>query len=91
VGGCTGCHGPELVGGPSHEPGAPPAANLTPAGIGTWTEADFFKALRSGVRPDGTAINPAMPWASSGRMTDDELRALWLYLRTVPAKETPKA
>ena len=91
VGGCTGCHGPELAGGPSHDPNGPPAANLTPAGIGSWSEADFFRALRSGVRPNGTAISPFMPWVSSGKMTDDEIRALWMYLRSVPAKETPKA
>jgi mono/diheme cytochrome c family protein len=40
VGGCRACHGPNLVGGPSPEPGAPDAANITPAGpIGTWSEA----------------------------------------------------
>jgi cytochrome c553 len=89
VGGCKGCHYPDLAGGPSHEPGAPPAANLTPAGIGSWTEADFFKALRGGTRPDGTAIDPVMPWTLTARMTDDEIRALWMYLRTVPAKASP--
>ncbi|HEX8693940.1 MAG TPA: cytochrome c [Longimicrobium sp.] len=93
VGGCTGCHGADLAGAPSHDPNGPPAANLTPApaALGNWSEADFFRALRTGVRPSGTAIDASMPWASSGRMTDDEIRALWMYLRTVPAKETPKA
>ena len=52
---CTGCHGPGFGGGPI--PGAPPgwkpAANLTPAGIGHYTAADFARALREGVRPGG--------------------------------------
>lgn len=92
VGGCRGCHGPNLVGGPSPEPGAPPAANITPAGpIGQWTEAQFFTAIRTGTRPDGTKILEFMPWKSMARHTDDELRAIWLYLRTVPPVESAKA
>jgi mono/diheme cytochrome c family protein len=89
AGGCTGCHGPGLSGGKI--PGAPPdwkpAANLTPAGIGSWTEADFFRALREGRRPAGTAIDSLMPWPRAGRMTDDEIRAVWLYLRSVPPRQ----
>ena len=91
VGGCKACHGADLAGGIEEAPGAPLSTNLTPAAIGSWTEADFFKALRSGVRPNGTAIDPFMPWASTARMTDDEIRALWTYLQTVPARETPQA
>lgn len=89
VGGCTGCHGPGLSGGriPGTPPDIPPAQNLTPAGIGTWTETDFFRALRTGVRPDGSHINAFMPWMATKDMTDDEIRAIWLYLRTV----TPRA
>ncbi|MBW3570894.1 MAG: cytochrome c, partial [Gemmatimonadetes bacterium] len=52
VGGCRGCHGPNLVGGPSPVPGAPAAANITPAGaIGPWSEADFTRAIRTGTSP----------------------------------------
>jgi cytochrome c553 len=87
VGGCTGCHGPTLAGGPMGEPGAPPAANLTPTGLGRWTEADFFTALRDGRRPGGSAIAEAMPVRFTKLMTDDEIRALWAYLQTVPARE----
>jgi cytochrome c553 len=91
VGGCRGCHGPNLVGGPSPEPGAPPAANITPAGpIGQWTEAQFFTAIRTGTRPDGTKILEFMPWKSMSRHTDDELRAIWLYLQTVPPVQSAK-
>lgn len=92
VGGCRGCHLPDLVGGPiaGTPPEWPPASNLTPAGIGSWTEADFFRAMRGGKRPDGTAIRaPYMPWPLAGQMTDDEMRAVWMYLKSVPAKETP--
>jgi mono/diheme cytochrome c family protein len=87
VGGCKGCHGPTLAGGPYGEPGAPPAANLTPTGIGHYAEADFVRALRDGVRPDGSAIAAQMPVRFTKLMTDDEIRALFLYLRSVPPRE----
>jgi len=91
IGGCKGCHTPTLAGtAEGHAPGEPGAANLTPAGrLGHWSEQDFFKALRTGIRPDGTGINAAMPWALSGQMTDDEIRAVWMYLKTVPPAPTP--
>jgi cytochrome c553 len=90
VGGCNGCHREDLSGGPipGVPPEWPPARNLTPVGIGSWTEADFIRTLRSGKRPDGTAVNPVMPWALAGQMSDDELKALWLYIRTVPPQPT---
>jgi mono/diheme cytochrome c family protein len=89
---CIGCHGPGLAGGPI--PGAPvdwpPAPNLTPSGrLSQWSEADFIRAMRTGVTPDGTQIrNRYMPWQALGQMTDDELKALWLYLQSLPAKPT---
>jgi mono/diheme cytochrome c family protein len=85
VTGCHGCHGFGLSGGRvAGPPSIPPAANLTPAGsMGRWTEVDFARALREGRRPDGTAIDSFMPWLSYAQMTDDEVHALWLYLRGV--------
>lgn len=88
ISGCHGCHGFGLSGGRvAGPPSLPPAANLTPAGIGSWTEADFVRAMREGARPDGTTINEFMPWQQFRVMTDSELRALWLYLQSVPPKE----
>jgi len=88
IGGCKGCHGPTLSGG--HIPGTPPewkaATNLTPDGIGHYKEEDFFRALREGKRPGGVAIDTLMPVKYTKQMTDDEIRALWLYLKTVPPK-----
>ena len=87
---CSGCHHADLAGGPV--PGAPrdlpKAANITPhtcAGIGLWSEADFIKAMRKGLRPDGAQLSSFMPWNNFSQMTDVELKALWLYLKTVPA------
>jgi mono/diheme cytochrome c family protein len=80
--GCHGCHGPDLVGGGGPPPGA---ANITPVGIGDWTEKDFFTALRQHKRPNGSKIADEMPLAF-GQMSDDDLRKIFAYLKTVPAK-----
>ncbi|HZI29836.1 MAG TPA: cytochrome c [Gemmatimonadaceae bacterium] len=88
VSGCHGCHGYGLSGGRvAGPPGLPPASNLTPTGIGTWTEADFRRAMREGKRPDGSAIDPFMPWEVFRKMSDADLHTLWLYLQSVPSKE----
>lgn len=84
---CMGCHGQDFAGGPSPVPGGLPVANLTPHeadGIGAWSEEQFIRALREGVRPDGTAIAPDMPWENLGKMSDTELKALYKFLRTLP-------
>ncbi|MBC7897902.1 MAG: cytochrome c [Cytophagaceae bacterium] len=88
VSGCHGCHGYGLSGGRvAGPPDLPPASNITPTGIGNWTEEDFARALRTGKRRDGSTINPFMPIETFAGMTDEEVRALWLYLRSVPPKE----
>ena len=87
TGGCRGCHGPDLAGAKPMEPGGVPPANLTPAGrVGSWSDADFIRALREGVRPDGSAISESMPWKAMGRMTDLELQALYAYLKSIPPR-----
>jgi mono/diheme cytochrome c family protein len=54
-------------------------------GIGTWSKADFEKALRLGIAKDGSYLYPAMPYDAYTKMTADDLDALWAYLQTVPA------
>lgn len=85
--GCVGCHGEQLVGGKiaSGPPSWPHSRNLTPAGdLAKWTEADFFNTLKTGVRPDGLKLSPVMPLAF-GQMNDTEIKALWVYLKSIPA------
>jgi hypothetical protein len=88
VSGCHGCHGYGLSGGRvAGPPDTPLASNLTPAGgFAGWTEAEFVRAMRTGARPDGTTIDEFMPWRYFRYMTDDELLALWGYLRSVPPR-----
>jgi cytochrome c5 len=86
---CVGCHGMDLSGGPIEgaPPEWPPASNLTRADVGAkYTEADFFNALREGVRPGGAAISDIMPFKRTTDLTDSEIRALWLYTQHLPSK-----
>jgi len=88
IGGCIGCHGRTLAGGrvPGAPPSVPPAANLTPVGLAHYTEESFVRALRDGIKPDGTRIDPFMPLDAMRAWTDDERRAVWTYLRTIPGE-----
>jgi len=97
---CADCHTPRgglqqapdrdrLYAGDASPPKGFPAnpANLTPdpeTGIGRWSEADFLRTLRTGVNPRGDTLHPFMPWREYRRMTDDDLRAIYRYLRTLP-------
>jgi cytochrome c553 len=68
------------------------AANLTPdrnTGMGAggpWTEEVFVKALKTG-KHLGTSrdILPPMPWNFYAQLSDDDLKAIWAYLQTIPA------
>jgi cytochrome c553 len=89
VGGCMGCHGAHLSGGHlAGSPEDPAAANITPSGIGAWSLADFVRTMRTGKNPSGHALDPFMPWRTAGGMTDDELAAIYAYLKTVPGRPT---
>ena len=87
---CQGCHGPDYAGGrvPGSGPDAVPAANLTPGGeLAAWNEADFISAIRTGITPSGRRLDEAMPWQQFANMSDEELRAVWLYLRNLPPQQ----
>ena len=58
------------------------STNITPdkaTGIGNYTLDDFDRAIRHGIDPKGGTLYPAMPYPSYGRMSDDDLRALYAY------------
>jgi mono/diheme cytochrome c family protein len=100
AGGCVGCHTEEkkdavpYAGGRALKTpfGTFYGPNVTPdpkAGIGRWTEADFMRALREGVRPDGANLFPSFPYPSFTKITDADARDLWAYLRTLPPSAKP--
>ncbi|HZJ56336.1 MAG TPA: c-type cytochrome [Myxococcaceae bacterium] len=64
------------------------AANLTPdreTGLGAWTEQNFVDTMRTGRHMGrGRPILPPMPWEMVGKLTDQDLKAVFAYLRTLP-------
>lgn len=68
-------------------------SNITPdpeTGIGKWTDAQIITAIREGKRPNGTIIGPPMPIGLYRSMSDNDVRGIVAYLRTVkPVKNTP--
>ena len=87
---CKVCHGLTLSGGPI--PGFPaswPAApNLTfgeGSALPAWTEQGFMDTLRTGMTPDGREVRGEyMPWGSYKHMNDNEMKAVWVYLQSLP-------
>jgi mono/diheme cytochrome c family protein len=63
------------------------AANLTPdpeTGLGKrYTEASFVQTIRTGKKPEGEPLLPPMPWPVYKNMTDEDLKSIYAYLRTV--------
>jgi cytochrome c553 len=81
IGGCTSCHRPDLKGGPAGPPEAPPASDISPVALADWSYEDFVRVMRDGRRPDGSKVSDFMPWRVMAGMSDDELSAIWLYIR----------
>jgi mono/diheme cytochrome c family protein len=85
IGDCSGCHKPNLAGGPLPlaAPEDTPAANITPGGeLAYWTEEDFIKAVRDGIHPGGRTLDGGMP---RYKTTDQDLRDIFAYLMSLPA------
>src|SRR3954451_11323370 len=90
---CAACHtvpgtGKPFAGGRAIETpfGAITAPNITPdldTGIGAWTDEQFDRAVRGGVRPDGSRLYPAMPYSAYTKMPRDDVLAIRAYLSAI--------
>ena len=64
------------------------SSNLTPhrkTGLGNWSETLFIQALRTGKLMGASRdMLPPMPWQAIAKLTDDDLKSIFAYLRTVP-------
>ncbi len=58
-------------------------------GIGRWTFAQFKNAVHDGIRADGAFLYPAMPFDAYTKIEEDDLRALWAYVRRIPSVDSP--
>lgn len=84
---CQICHGQDLNGGPFPDPTVKKISpNLTPGGeMAFWSEQEFIDTIRTGVNPADYKLDPAfMPWLDYRKFHDDELKAIWLYLQSLP-------
>jgi len=96
AGDCIACHtntpekGPVFAGGlPMPTPfGTIYTPNITSdknTGIGNWTDAQFIKAMRKGISPEGKYYYPAFPYLYFSKITDEDLLAIKAYLDNIPA------
>jgi mono/diheme cytochrome c family protein len=94
--GCEACHTDRERGGQPYAGGRALATpfgtfyspNITPdpeTGIGRWSDEQFLRALRDGVRPDGANYFPVFPYPSFTKITDADARAIKTYLFSLPA------
>lgn len=84
---CRVCHGQNLNGGRFPDPTIKKISpNLTPGGeLGFWSEEQFMNTIRTGKTPGGHELDPNfMPWKDYRQFYDDELKAIWLYLQSLP-------
>lgn len=68
-------------------PGVFYSRNITPSGIGDWTDGELFRLITTGVRKDGEPIFPVMPYHNYGKMANEDIEAVIAYLRTLEPKE----
>lgn len=96
AGNCVGCHtapgGEPFAGGLAVETpfGSVFAPNLTPddrTGLGRWTAAEFWRAMRHGRSRDGRLLYPAFPYPSFTRVAREDSDAIYAFLRTLPPVE----
>jgi Cytochrome C oxidase, cbb3-type, subunit III len=85
ISGCRLCHGADLGGGTPSGFGPPAGPNLT-AAIAKMSDAEFINTIHTGTDPSGHKLDPQnMPWKElSGTFDDNELKAIYMYLKTVP-------
>jgi len=98
--GCRSCHGDQLQGKvDTGQPGPPPGPNLTKI-VPQWTEEQFMTYFNTGTLPDGGTVpiltlpsglsSPRMPWPMvRAATTDNELKAMYAYLHSLPPVEGP--
>jgi hypothetical protein len=64
-------------------PGKFVARNITPFGVGDWTDGELFRLITTGVAKDGSAIFPIMPYPLYGQMDKEDIKSVIAYLRTL--------
>lgn len=99
AGNCASCHtvpgGEFMAGGVVFKTpfGEIYSTNITPdpqTGIGAWSDEDFRNSMRHGVRPDGEHLYPVFPYTAFTKITDEDLSAIFAYLKSLPEVLQPE-
>lgn len=69
-------------------PGRFVSPNITPVGIGDWTDGELYRAITTGVRKNGEPIFPVMPYHNYGKLDPEDIEAVIAYLRTLDPIES---
>src|SRR5690606_1510995 len=69
-------------------PGRFISSNITPFGVGDWTDGELFRLITTGVNRDGDAIFPVMPYHQFGQLDREDIESVIAYLRTLEPVET---
>lgn len=85
--------GTEFVGGDVFDqsmgfPGRFISSNITPYGVGDWTDGELFRLITTGVKRDGEPIFPVMPYHNFGQLDREDIEAVIAYLRTLERVES---
>ncbi len=85
--------GTEFVGGDIFDqsmgfPGKFVSSNITPHGIGDWTDGELFRLITTGVKRDGEPIFPVMPYHNFGKLDPEDIKAVIAFLRTLEPVES---
>jgi hypothetical protein len=71
-------------------PGEIHSANITPYGVGSWSDGELIRAITSGVTPDGRALFPLMNYPAYAKLCKSDVEALVAYVRNLaPVEYTP--
>lgn len=69
-------------------PGELYSPNITPFNLKGWTDGEIFRAITTGVKKDGSAIFPLMPYQAYGKMDKEDIYSIIAYIRTLPEHES---
>jgi len=100
LGHCIVCHTPQMENGQfdfenqlgaggmefAGPTGTVTSANITPTGLGKYTDEQLATMITHGTRPDGSVLQPPMPTYFLANLKPDDVKALILYLRQLPPK-----
>jgi hypothetical protein len=66
------------------------SANITPAGLGDWTDGEVVRGITAGVKKDGAPVNPQMSYDTYSQLSEEDVASIVVYLRTLSPIQHPQ-